>query len=195
MAFTRPLQVSRRLRRPIPSWPYRLNSGSSRAAARSNKVARLHPLSRGHFAHAPANSYSTRVGGAPHSRRHHTRPPRMSCSHRRAVRCCFWVRTQRRRPSTPRASNRRRRSGDVSRRCTPHRLRIAPCTPPPSRELGYTGPSRSAHRGATLVGYSKRAKPPFSPRRGLRNSMLRSIVQPDIMVTPCPDRLHTRCER
>ena len=57
-----------------------------------------------------------------------------------------------------------------------------------------TGPSRSAHRWATLVGYSKGAKPSFSARRGLTKSMLRTIVQPDSMVTPCPDRFHTRCE-
>ena len=58
-----------------------------------------------------------------------------------------------------------------------------------------TGPSRSAHRSATLVGYSSGAKPSFSPRRGLTKSMLRTIVQPLGMVTPCPDRFHTRCER
>ena len=57
-----------------------------------------------------------------------------------------------------------------------------------------TGPSRSTHRCATLVGYSKGAKPPFSARRGLSQSMVESIVQPDSMVTPCPDRFHTRRE-
>ena len=55
-----------------------------------------------------------------------------------------------------------------------------------------TGPTRSAHIGAPLT--QTGAKAPFSARRGLRNSMLRSIVQPDSMVTPCPDRSHTRRE-
>ena len=45
-----------------------------------------------------------------------------------------------------------------------------------------------------MVGYSKGAKAPFSARRGLSQSMQESIVQPHSMVTPCPDRLHTRCE-
>eukprot|EP00964_Phaeocystis_antarctica_P024558 scaffold13762_cov30-Phaeocystis_antarctica.AAC.1 len=58
----------------------------------------------------------------------------------------------------------------------------------------FDGPCRSAHRCATLVGYSKGAKPPFSARRGLSQPMVESIVQPLGMVTPCPDRFHTRCE-
>eukprot|EP00964_Phaeocystis_antarctica_P024130 scaffold13505_cov65-Phaeocystis_antarctica.AAC.1 len=59
----------------------------------------------------------------------------------------------------------------------------------------FESPSRSVHPRATLVGYSKGAKPPFSARRGLSQSMVESIVQPLGMVTPCPDRFHTRCER
>ena len=45
-----------------------------------------------------------------------------------------------------------------------------------------------------MVGYSKGAKPPFTARRGLRKSMQESIVQVHSMVTPCPDRSHTRRE-
>ena len=41
---------------------------------------------------------------------------------------------------------------------------------------------------------SNGAKPPFSARRGFSKSIQKSIVQPDSMVTPCPDRSHTRRE-